>query len=114
MVRIPQAVAVYTLARAVRMTTSVVVLFIVVGILIHALGADTSSAIVSLVDDVAKWLVQPFRGLIDAEGDELRIAVNWGLAAVVYAIIGRLLARLIARSAVAGRTRRPWRRRTAL
>ena len=103
----------YKLARAVRMVTRVVVLWIVVAILLHVLEANQSNAVVSLVDDVARWLTQPFHGLFTPDGEKLRIAVNWGLAAVVYAIVGHLFARLLAPSAVARRISRPWRRARA-
>jgi hypothetical protein len=102
---------VYTLARAVRLATGVVVALILAGILVHVLGANTSNAIVSFFDDTARWLTQPFHGIFSPDGRDLRIAVNWGLAAVVYAIVGGLIARLLARSAMAGRMKRPWRRR---
>jgi hypothetical protein len=95
------------------MATGVVVVLIVAGILIHVLGANTSNGIVSFVDDAAKWLTKPFHGAFDPNGADARIAVNWGLAAVVYAIVGGLIARLLARGGAAGRFRRPWRRAPA-
>jgi hypothetical protein len=101
----------YMLARAVRTVTGIVVAFIVAGILVHVLGANTSNGIVSVIDDVAKWLVQPFDNLFKPSGANARIALNWGIAAVVYAIVGGLLARMLARAALAGQVRRPWRRR---
>jgi hypothetical protein len=101
------------LARLVRIATGLVVLFIVVGILIHVLEANTSNAIVSFFDDVASWLVQPFDDIFNPDGEKARIALNWGLGAVVYAVVGGLVARMLARSALAGRVRRPWRRRPA-
>jgi hypothetical protein len=104
---------VYTLARAIRLVTGVVVVLIVVGILIHVLDANTSNAIVGFFDDAARWLTQPFHGIFSPDGEKARIALNWGLAAVVYGIIGTLIARLLARSAMAGRMRRPFSRRTA-
>jgi hypothetical protein len=100
----------YLLARAVRIAAGVVVALILAGILIHVLEANTSNGIVSIVNDAAKWLVQPFRDVFSPDGEKVRIAVNWGLAAVVYALVGGLLTQLFARSAVAGRLRRPWRR----
>ena len=103
----------YTLARAIRLATGVVVVMILAGILIHVLDANTSNAIVSLFNDAARWLTQPFHGIFSPDGEKARIAVNWGLAAVVYAIAGSLFARLLARSALVGRMRRPWSRRTA-
>jgi hypothetical protein len=105
-------VDVFTLARVVRMATGAVVALVVAGILVHVLEANTSNDIVSALNDTAKWLTQPFHNIFSPDGEKARIAVNWGLAAVVYAIVGGLLARLLARSALAGRMRRPWRRRS--
>ena len=102
----------YTLARAVRLATGVVVVLILAGILIHVLDANTSNAIVSFFDDAARWLTQPFHGMFSLDDSDARIAVNWGLAALVYAIVGGLVARLLARSALGGRLKRPMRRRT--
>jgi hypothetical protein len=84
------------LARIVRTVTSVVVLFIVAGILLHVLGANGSNAVVSFVYDVAGWLVAPFKGLFSVSGAKLQIALNWGLAAIVYGIAGGLVSRLLA------------------
>jgi hypothetical protein len=104
---------VYALARVVRTATTVAVALVVAGILIHVLGANTSNGIVSVINDAAKWLVQPFNNVFHPHNPKTAIAVNWGLAAVVYAIVGGLIARALARSAVAARTRRPVRRRAA-
>jgi hypothetical protein len=101
----------YTLARLVRLATAVVVVLIVAGILIHLLDANTSNAIVGFLDDAATWLTQPFHGIFDLKDNKAQLALNWGLAVVVYAIVGSLISRLLARSAMAGRARRPFRRR---
>jgi multisubunit Na+/H+ antiporter MnhG subunit len=103
----------YTLARVVRTATTVAVVLIVAGILIHVLGANTSNGLVSAINDAAKWLTQPFHNVFHLSGRKATVAVNWGLAAVVYAIVGGFIARLLARSAVAG-SRGAWRRRPAL
>jgi hypothetical protein len=81
----------------------VVVGFIVVGILLHVLGANGGNAVVGFVYDVAGWLVTPFKGLFSPDGAKLQIAVNWGIAAVVYGIVGSLIARLLAGAGVAAR-----------
>jgi hypothetical protein len=96
----------YMLARAVRATTTVAVVIVVAGILIHVLGANTSNGIVSAVNDAAKWLVQPFHNVFHLHGAKANVAVNWGLAAVVYAIVGGFISSLLVRSAVATRSRR--------
>jgi hypothetical protein len=104
----------YTLARIVRTATTVAVALIVAGIVIHLLGANTSNGIVKAVNDAAKWLVQPFHNVFSLHGSKANVAVNWGLAAVVYALVGGLIARVLARSAVAGSARRPLRRTRAV
>jgi xanthine/uracil permease len=93
------------LARIVRLVTAVVVGFIVVGIALHLLDARAGNALVGFVYDVAGWLVTPFKGIFSPSGAKLRIAVNWGLAAVVYAIVGAVLARFLAGAGLAARER---------
>jgi hypothetical protein len=94
------------LARIVRIATAVVVGFIVVGILLHVLGANGGNAVVGFVYDVAGWLVTPFKGLFSVSGEKLQIALNWGLAAIVYGIVGSLIARMLAGAGLAARDRR--------
>jgi len=86
------------LARIVRLVTAVVVAFIVAGIVLHLLDANGGNAIVSFVYDVAGWLVTPFKGVFSPDGAHARIAANWGLAAVMYAIVGGIVSRLLARA----------------
>jgi hypothetical protein len=86
----------FLLARIVRPITAAVVGVIVIGIVLHLLGANGGNVIVSFVYDVAGWLVTPFKGVFSPDGEKLRIAVNWGLAAVVYAIVGGVVSRLLA------------------
>ena len=91
-------VSVFLLARIVRLVTMVVVGFIVAGIVLHLLDANSGNAIVSFVYDVANWLVAPFKNVFSPSGAHARIAANWGLAAVVYAIVGGVIARLLSRA----------------
>src|SRR4051794_35531616 len=84
------------LARIVRLVTAVVVGIIVVGIVLHLLGANGSNGIVSAIYDAAGWLVTPFKGVFSPSGAKAQIAANWGLAAVVYAVVGGLISRLLA------------------
>jgi hypothetical protein len=93
------------LARIVRIVTALVVGFIVVGIVLHLLDAHASNAIVSFIYDVAGWLVTPFKNVFSPGGAKANIAVNWGLAAVVYAIVGGVIARLLAGAGIAARDR---------
>jgi hypothetical protein len=84
-----------TLARAVRLIVGIVVLIIVAGIVLVLLKANPSNAAVSDVHDAARWLVGPFDGVFSFHNARLALAINWGLAAVVYLIVGGLIARLL-------------------
>ena len=99
----------FLLARIVRLITAVVVGFIVVGIVLHLLEVNAGNVLVGFVYDVAGWLVTPFKGIFSLDDSKAQIAANWGLAAVVYAIVGGVLASLLAR---AGGGLAPGRRRT--
>lgn len=90
------------LARLVRLVTAVVVAIIVAGILLFVLDANTSNSIVSTINDAAKWLVGPFKNVFSLDNEKTNLAVNWGLAALVYAIVGGIIASLLARIGLAG------------
>jgi hypothetical protein len=85
------------LARVVSLITSVVVGLIVIGILLVLLEANRDNSIVDFLLEVGEFLVEPFDNVFKPDGRKARVAVNWGLAAVVYAIIGGLIARLLRR-----------------
>jgi hypothetical protein len=85
------------LARLVTLVAAVVAAIIVVGILLVVLGANQSNTLVDAAMDAARWLAGPFRDLFTFDSHKTTIAVNWGIAAVVYLAAGRLLARLIVR-----------------
>jgi hypothetical protein len=90
------------LARIVRLVTLGVVAIIVAAILFRVLGANASNELVSTITDWARWLVGPFRDLFSIANAKVAIAVNWGLAALVYLVVGSFIARLAARGALAG------------
>jgi len=86
-------------ARLIGVVTSVVVAVIVVGILLVLLGANPHNTVVSHVHDAAKTLVGPFANVFALHNAKAALAVNWGLAALVYLIVGHAIASLIARAA---------------
>jgi hypothetical protein len=88
-----------TLARLVRVVALVVVALIVAAILLRVLGANQANTIVRDIHDAARWLVGPFHNLFSLKDPKLSIAVNWGVAALVYFVVGNFIARLIARAA---------------
>jgi hypothetical protein len=84
-------------ARVVRLITALVVGLIVVGIVLVVLDANASNGLVKALLDAARWLVGPFKGIFSLDSHKATVAVNWGLAAVVYGAVGTLIARLLAR-----------------
>jgi hypothetical protein len=100
------------LARMVKLAATLVAGVIVVGILLHVLGANASNGAVSLVYDICRPLVAPFKDLFNLDNAKVQIAVNWGIAAAIYALAGALIARLLAGAALAGRGGFFGRRRT--
>ena len=87
----------WTLARIVMLVAWVVVGLIVAGILLIVLEANPSNSIVEWVTDAGRWLVGPFENLFSLDNRKTEIAVNWGLAAVVYLAVASLIARLLRR-----------------
>ena len=85
------------MARIVSLITSVVVGLVVVGIVLVLLEANPGNTIVGWLLDAAAWLAEPFDNVFSLDGRKERIAVNYGLAALVYALVGGLIARLLRR-----------------
>jgi uncharacterized protein involved in cysteine biosynthesis len=83
------------LARIVHLVVSVVVL---IGVVLVVLKANPANSIVSEVHDWARWLAGPFDGMFTFDNARVAVAVNWGIAAVVYLFVGALIARLLGRS----------------
>jgi hypothetical protein len=84
-----------TLARVVRLIVAIVVLILVAGIVLVVLKANPANMIVADVHDAARWLAGPFDGIFSFHNARVAVAVNWGLAAVVYAVVGGFIARLL-------------------
>lgn len=84
-------------ARIVSLITSLVVGLIVVGIVLVLLEANRDNAIVDWLLGAGEFLVEPFDNVFKPDGRKARVAVNWGLAAVIYAVVGGLIARLLRR-----------------
>ena len=70
---------------------------IVAGIALVVFDANMSNSIVSAVHDAARTLASPFDGIFKPSDHKLQIALNWGLAALVYLVIARIIVRLLRR-----------------
>jgi len=84
-------------ARIVSLITSIVVGLIVVTIVLVLLEASRRNGIVDWLVGAGDWLSKPFHGIFSLDSHKATVAVNWGLAALVYALIGGFIARLLRR-----------------
>ena len=87
----------FLLARVIALIGSLVAGVIVVGILLVVFDASQRADVVEWIIDAARWLAGPFHGLFDLDSNKWQTGVNWGLAAIVYSAISRLVARALAR-----------------
>jgi hypothetical protein len=85
-------------ARLIRTLAWLMAVVIVAGILLLVLSANPHNVIVSDVHDAGQWLVGPFHNVFSVKGAKVHTAANWGLAALVYVVVGHLLASLAARA----------------
>ena len=83
------------LARAITLAGAIVALILVIGILLVVLGANRSNGLVQAIRDAAHFLAGPFNGLFDLDKRKVELAVNWGIAAAVWLILARLIARVV-------------------
>jgi hypothetical protein len=84
-------------ARLVSLITWVVVGLVVAGIVLVLLEANRDNTVVDAVLDAARWLATPFRDVFSLDSHKENVAVNYGLAALVFAVAGGLVARLLRR-----------------
>jgi len=91
------AVARASLARFFILLGTVVAAILVLGIVLVVLEANPSNDIVGAIRDAARFLAGPFDGLFTLDSNKAEKAVNWGIAAVVWYAVGRLIARLLLR-----------------
>ncbi len=84
--------------RIIAAITGVIALIIVIGILLIVLEANPSNAIVEFFTDLAKTLVGPFDDLFTPENMKARVAINWGIAAFLWFLVGRIIAGLLGRA----------------
>ncbi|WP_433333076.1 hypothetical protein [Spirillospora sp. CA-294931] len=89
--------AVNLLAGLVSLVTTLVVIVLAIHIVFVAFEANGANDLVSTVRDWADDLAWEFRDVFKPEDHKAEVAVNYGLAAVVYLIIGRIVVSLIRR-----------------
>ena len=94
------------IARVIGAIAVIIFFILAIGILLLLLDANQGNAVVKAVTGAARWLAGPFNGLFTVGDSTTSTAVNWGIAAVVYLIIGALIAGVLRRAGGAGRVRR--------
>jgi hypothetical protein len=88
---------VLTLARLVMAAASLIALLIALAIVLRDVDANASNTIVKGIHEGANFFAGSFTGLIAFSGHPKRaITVDWGIALLVYLLVGSILARFIA------------------
>jgi hypothetical protein len=85
------------LARLVRSLAGLIALVIVVAIVLFLLGANPGNGVVKAIHDAGAWLAGPLKNLFSIHNAKVAMAVNWGIAAFVYLVVGHFIASLLAR-----------------
>jgi archaellum component FlaG (FlaF/FlaG flagellin family) len=85
------------IARLIRLVALAAAAVIVAAIVLRLLSANPTNSIVKDLHDAGQTLAGPFKNLFSIKNPKTAMAVNWGIAAVVYVIVGGFLASLIAR-----------------
>ncbi len=83
------------LASLIMVVAVLVALVLALHILFVILRANPDNAIVQFVEGLAGTLAWRFEGLFLLTRESVEVLVNFGLAAVVYLIVGAVLARLL-------------------
>jgi hypothetical protein len=83
------------LSRMIRLITAGLVGVILIGIALVLLEGNRDNMIVDGLLDAAGWLTAPFDDMFTLDERKETIALNYGVAAVVYALAGFLLARYV-------------------
>jgi hypothetical protein len=86
-----------TVANVVRLVVGLVVTIFVLHILFVVLSANEGNSIVSLVYGLAKTLVLGFGDVFTPHDALVGVVLNYGLAAVVYLVIGELVVKALRR-----------------
>jgi hypothetical protein len=74
---------------------AIVVAIIAIAIILILLGANQHNMLVHWFVQAGSWLTTPFHNLFTPDSAKMNVLLNWGLAALVYAFIGGLLARVV-------------------
>jgi hypothetical protein len=83
------------IASLVGLVSVVVALVLVLYIVLVVFKANPKNVIVHDIKDFARPLAWVFKDLFTPKSPRVRVLVNYGIAAIVYLVVGRLIARVI-------------------
>ena len=70
---------------------------IIVGIVLVLIKANQNNDIVHFILQIGHFFAKPFEDLFPQDNPRQDILVNWGIAAIVYLLVGAIIARLARR-----------------
>ncbi|MEU6877288.1 hypothetical protein [Streptomyces sp. NPDC046712] len=79
-------------ARVISVVADVMAAIIGLWILMYLLGANRGNGLVEFVQDVARWLAGWSHDLFTFDEAWARVVAGYGLAAVVYLVVGHMVA----------------------
>lgn len=80
------------IGRVVAVATTAISVVLVVGILFEVLEGNQDNSLVSASTDLAEFFAGPFDQMFTPSNEDLGIGISWGAAALVYLVVGRLIA----------------------
>jgi hypothetical protein len=87
------------LSKVIELLGTAVTLILLAGIVLVLLKANRANDIVEAIRDAADWLAGPFNGMFELSSRRGSLAVNWGIAALVYYAASRAIAGFVSRRA---------------
>jgi hypothetical protein len=91
------------IARLVLTVAVLIALLIGLAIVLRVVDANPTNSIVKGIHEGANFFAGGFNGLIKSAGHPKReIAIDWGIALLVYLVVGALIARVISRIGLGG------------
>ena len=85
------------IARIVNLVARLVAAVLVIAILLVVLEANRENEVVEAALDAGRFLAGPFKDMFDLDNAKTQVAVNYGIAAVVYLAVAGLITRLLVR-----------------
>ena len=85
------------LGAVIMLIVGVIVVILVLHIVLVLLGANSGNTLVSTDADWSRHLAAWFDGLFNTSSGKWNVVLDYGIAAIVYLVVGRLLAGLTER-----------------